>query len=61
MSFYQPLKSLLKHTMYLKKCNKFNISSNLRFYLQSSNLITQILGFTNLTTSYVNTITSGIS
>ena len=35
-----------------------NTSSNLRFYLQSSNFITQILGFTNLSTSYVNTITS---
>jgi len=33
-------------------------SSNLKFNLQSSNFITQILGFTNLTTSYVNTITS---
>ena len=33
-------------------------SPNLKFNLQSSNLITQILGFTNTATTYVNTITS---
>jgi len=35
-----------------------NTNPDLRFTLQSSNFLTQIFGFTNLTTSYTNSITS---